>query len=48
MSRIMKTVDILAIVGLIIALYFAFIYAPNEAVMGAVQRIFIFMFHLLG
>jgi len=42
MSRIMKTVDILAIVGLIIALYFAFIYAPTEAVMGAVQRIFYF------
>jgi len=38
----MKTVDILAIVGLIIALYFAFIYAPTEAVMGAVQRIFYF------
>ncbi|ADR19590.1 cytochrome c biogenesis protein [Calditerrivibrio nitroreducens] len=42
MSRIMKTVDILAIVGIIIALYFAFIYAPTEAVMGAVQRIFYF------
>ncbi|MGC8769097.1 cytochrome c biogenesis protein [Calditerrivibrio sp.] len=42
MNRIMKSVDILAIVGIIIALYFAFIYAPTEAVMGAVQRIFYF------
>ncbi|MGB9732000.1 MULTISPECIES: cytochrome c biogenesis protein [Calditerrivibrio] len=42
MNRIMKSVDTLAIVGIIIALYFAFIYAPTEAVMGAVQRIFYF------
>lgn len=42
MNKIVKSIDILAIVSIIIALYFAFIYAPTEAIMGAVQRIFYF------
>lgn len=42
----MKTIDklLLAVVGVMmpVALYFAFIYAPTEAIMGEVQRIFYF------
>lgn len=42
----MKTIDklLLTLVGILmpIALYFAFLYAPTEAVMGEVQRIFYF------
>jgi len=42
MNKIVKSIDVLAIVSIIIGLYFAFIYAPTEATMGAVQRIFYF------
>jgi len=42
MNKIVKGIDVLAIVSIIIGLYFAFIYAPTEATMGAVQRIFYF------
>jgi heme exporter protein C len=42
----MKTIDklLLSLIGILmpIALYFAFIYAPREAIMGEVQRIFYF------
>ncbi len=42
MNKIVKSIDILTIISIVIALYFAFIYAPTEAIMGAVQRIFYF------
>jgi heme exporter protein C len=42
MNKIMKSIDLLAVVLFVVALYFAFIYAPMEMVMGAVQKIFYF------
>lgn len=41
-SKIMKAVDIATLLMIPVALYFAFIYAPLEARMGAVQKIFYF------
>ena len=37
-----KIIDIAAYAMIIIALYFAFIYAPTEKVMGVIQKIFYF------
>lgn len=37
-----KALDIFAVLMICIALYFAFIFAPSEKVMGAIQRIFYF------
>jgi len=37
-----KVIDFLAFVFILVALYFAFIYAPVEKVMGPVQKIFYF------
>lgn len=37
-----KVIDFLAFIFILLALYFAFIYAPVEKVMGAVQKIFYF------
>ncbi|MCX8084237.1 MAG: cytochrome c biogenesis protein CcsA [Calditerrivibrio sp.] len=42
MEKIVKSIDVLAVVSIIVALYFAFIYAPMEAIMGVIQRIFYF------
>ncbi|MGH7807638.1 MAG: cytochrome C assembly protein, partial [Thermodesulfobacteriota bacterium] len=38
----MRILTGLAFVGIVASLYAAFIYAPTEAVMGPVQRIFYF------
>jgi heme exporter protein C len=40
--KIQKVLDIAAILAICVGLYFAFIFAPTEKVMGAVQRIFYF------
>ncbi len=40
--KIQKALDIFAVLMICIALYFAFIFAPSEKVMGAIQRIFYF------
>lgn len=40
--KIQKILDILAVICVCTGLYFAFIFAPTEKVMGAVQRIFYF------
>jgi len=40
--KIQKILDIMAVLAVCVALYFAFIFAPTERVMGAVQRIFYF------
>jgi len=40
--KLQKILDIAAVLMIIIALYFALIFAPGEKVMGAVQRIFYF------
>lgn len=37
-----KVIDFLTFIFILLALYFAFIYAPVEKVMGAVQKIFYF------
>lgn len=37
-----KVIDFLTFIFILVALYFAFIYAPVEKVMGAVQKIFYF------
>lgn len=42
MKKFYRLVDILTILLMPLALYFAFIYAPLEAVMGPVQKIFYF------
>ncbi len=42
LSRVSRVFDILLIIAVPIGLYFAFIYAPVEARMGIVQKIFYF------
>lgn len=42
LSKTMKLLMCLTFVGMIASLYAAFIYAPTEAVMGPIQRIFYF------
>jgi heme exporter protein C len=42
MRNFSRLIDIAAAVSIPVALYFAFIYAPVERVMGAVQKIFYF------
>jgi len=39
---VLKILDVLAFLSLVVATYFALIYAPTEAVMGEVQRLFYF------
>jgi heme exporter protein C len=41
-SKVMRFVDVATVVMIPVALYFAFIYAPVEARMGVVQKIFYF------
>ncbi|KAA0258884.1 cytochrome C assembly protein [Deferribacter autotrophicus] len=41
-KKIEKIIDYLTLILISIALYFAFIYAPLEKVMGAIQKIFYF------
>ncbi len=40
--RLLTTIDIVTVVLLLIATYMVFFYAPQEAVMGDVQRVFYF------
>jgi len=40
--RLLSTLDIVTVVMLLIATYMVFFYAPQEAVMGDVQRVFYF------
>jgi heme exporter protein C len=42
LGRISRTLDLVAIVAVLAALYGAFLFAPREAKMGDVQRIFYF------
>lgn len=42
LSRLASVVNVLALLGVVTALYLVFIYVPNERIMGPVQRIFYF------
>lgn len=41
-SRLSLIIDVLAVISIPVALYFAFIFAPVEAKMGIIQKIFYF------
>lgn len=41
-SRIMKSGILIGAIAMVVALYGAFLYAPQERIMGDVQRIFYF------